>query len=138
MYGSNETNAKSQFVTLYKGNGGDDGINKPCDNTIWTEVANLTFATENNMQFNRDNKVTFYPEAPSICWKLKVEGFNRQVCDTAIQQCYDQTQVGLSQINFENWDWLGIAGPGNQSSSPGFVGSDFNKPAYNATNGERK
>ena len=138
VYGSNFENGKSQFVTLYKGDGGDAGINKPCNNTIWTEVANLTFATENNMQFNRDNKVTFYPEAPSICWKLKVEGFNRQVCDTAIQQCYDQTQVGLSQINFENWDWLGIAGPGNQSSSSGFVGSDFNKAAYNATNGGRK
>ena len=94
------------------------------------------------MQFNRDNKVTFYPEAPSICWKLKVEGFNEEVCGykqrSSERTCDSQYQVGLDEINCENWDWLGIAGPGNQSSSSGFVGSDFNKAAYNATNGERK
>lgn len=146
VYGSNETNAKSKSVTLYKGDGGDVGIEKPCNNANWIKVASLTFATENNMQFDRNNKVTFYPEASSICWKLKVEGFTETLCgydgknaydtEPPTVNCYDQYQVGLDEISFENFDWSGIAGPGEQSSSPE-KGADFSKPAYDPTNGER-
>ena len=55
---------------------------------------------------------------------------------TCEQTCYKQSQTGLDEINFENWDWLGIAGPGNQSSSPE-KGSDPNKQPYDPDKGQR-
>jgi hypothetical protein len=150
-FGSNETQAKSKSAILYVGTAdGDVSSTNPCDDATWEQVGDeLFFATEDNAQFNRDNKVTWLPERSGVCWKIKVNGFpsSEEVCGCALassyetdpcdSQCYKQSQVGLDQIHFENWDWLGIAGPGEQSKSPE-KGTDYDKPAYDPANGQRR
>jgi len=151
-FGSNETQAKSKSAILYVGTADGDVSppTNPCDDATWEQVGDeMFFATEDNAQFNRDNKVSWFPERSGVCWKIKVNGFpsSEEVCGCALASsyetdpcestCYKQSQVGLDQIHFENWDWLGIAGPGEQSKSPE-KGTDYDKPAYDPANGQRR
>jgi hypothetical protein len=157
-YGSNETVAKSKSAILYVGAAdGDVSTTNPCDDAAWEQVGDqVYFETANNAQFIRGNKVTWLPERSGVCWKIKVFGFpsSDPVCGCAYassyhgdlitetnpcdEKCVKQTQVGLDEIHFENWDWLGIAGPGNQKDSETEKGTDYDKPAYVPANGQRR
>ena len=79
-YGSNETGAKSKSAILYVGDAdGDVSSTEPCDDvTSWTQVGDeLFFAPDGNTHilFDRDHKVSWYPERSGVCWKIKVFGF---------------------------------------------------------------
>ena len=157
-YGSNETVAKSKSAILYVGAAdGDVSTTNPCDDAAWEQVGDeVFFETAHNAQFIRGNKVTWLPERSGVCWKIKVFGFpsSEPVCGCAYassyhgdliteanpcnEECEKQTQVGLDEIHFENWDWLGIAGPGNQKDSETEKGTDYDKPAYVPANGQRR
>ena len=157
-YGSNETVAKSKSAILYVGAAdGDVSASNPCDDAAWEQVGDeVFFETANNAQFIRGNKVTWLPERSGVCWKIKVFGFPSEppVCGCAYAssyhgdliteanpcnvKCVKQSGVGLDEIHFENWDWLGIAGPGNQKDSETEKGTDYDKPAYVPANGQRR